>query len=251
MYRIEAGQTSVRTLDVAQMARLYEVPAHLTEAMVGLARESKSSGWWQAYGEVIPNWFELYVGLEAAASRLRRYEPALIPGLLQTPEYAATVFRTRAGITEREMERAVELRMKRQRLLSRRDPVAPELEVIVDESVLRRPIADPEAMRRQLAHLANACELPNVSVRVLPLAAGPHCASVPGAFVILDFPPVGMRPPEPTTIYCENLTGALYLDRPSEIAAYADVWQRLGELALSVRASQELISVVIKESYDA
>ncbi|WP_405100074.1 helix-turn-helix domain-containing protein [Micromonospora sp. NBC_01412] len=250
MYRLENGQTALRTHDVTLMCQHYGTAAELTEVLVSLARESKSKGWWHAYGEAIPGWFELYVGLEAAACHVRLYEPNLIPGLLQSPEYMEAVFATKQGRTPQEVAQKVALRLERQKLLSRRSPAAPRFDAIIDEAVIRRPIGDLEAWRRQLAHLVNASQAANVSFRVLPLAAGPHGVSVAGAFIVLDFPAVGTRPAEPSTIYCESFTGSLYLDRPNEVEAYSDAWQTLRGLALDERASEDLVSTLIKESYD-
>ncbi|MDM4719801.1 helix-turn-helix transcriptional regulator [Micromonospora sp. WMMA1363] len=251
MYRIEGAQTSVRTHDVELMCRIYGTSDEMRSVLVALAAESKSRGWWHAYGDAIPEWFELYVGLEAAASDLRQYEPALIPGLLQTPEYMVAVFQTKPGRTPDEIARNVALRMERQRLLTRRAPAAPRLEVVIDESVIRRPIGEMEGWRQQLAHLANVNQsLPNVSVRVLPMGVGPHRASVAGAFVVLDFPRISTRPAEPSTVYSESLTGSLYLDRPGEVATYIEVWSTLWGAALDERASEDLLSNVIKESYN-
>ncbi|MEO3742156.1 DUF5753 domain-containing protein [Plantactinospora sp. B5E13] len=185
-----------------------------------------------------------------SARRIRQFEATLVPGLLQTPEYATALFRTRPGVTERQVAAKVAVRLERQRILTRRRPRAPELDVIVDESVLRRPILDRDAWLAQLAHLANANRLPTVTVRVLPLAAGPHAASVASSFHIFEFPAQGTRPPEPTTVYSENLTGALYLDKPAEIGAYDDVWRTLDTLALSQEDSEDLLAVIIREGVD-
>ncbi|MFY1687804.1 helix-turn-helix domain-containing protein [Plantactinospora sp. WMMB782] len=250
MYRIERGETTVRTHDVEAMCRLYDVTPKMTDVLLSLARESKAKGWWHAYGEVIPSWFQLYVGMEATASRIRQFESSLIPGLLQTADYAAEVIRTKPGVTEQEVASKVALRLERQRILTRRQPKAPDLEVIVDEAVLRRPIADRDAWLAQLAHLANSNRLPSVTVRVLPLTSGPHRASVANSFHIFDFPAQGTRPPEPTTVYSENLTGALYLDKPAELADYEGAWQTLGELALTQEASEDLLADIIKEAVD-
>lgn len=250
MYRIEAGQTSVRTHDVLAMCRLYGVSTDLTDVLVGLARESKSEGWWQAYGDVVPHWFELYVGMEAAAGRLRNYDSNLIPGLLQTPEYAEAVFRLKSEVSEQEIRQKVALRLERQRILKRRRPKAPQFEAIIDEAVLRRPIPDRQAMARQLAKLVNISQQPSISVRVLPYDAGPHRGSPTGAFHILDFPRLGTRPPEPSTVYSENITGALYLDKPHEVAEYEEVWRVLEERALDRDGSDDLIGAIIKESAD-
>lgn len=250
MYRIEGGQVPLRTLDVEQMCRLYGATPDLTEALVGLAREAKSDGWWQAYGDAIPRWFELYVGLESAASQIRHYATGLVPGLLQTEAYATAVFRTLPGCTESEVARKVAARMERQRLLRRVRPRAPELEVVLDESVLRRPMSDPDEWRRQLAHLSNVTRAENVEIWVLPASVGPHRAWGTGDFVILDFPAIRTRIPEPTTIYSENLTGGLYLEKPGEVAEYGDVWDELKKLALDTRQSLDLIAEIIKETYD-
>lgn len=250
MYRIEAGQTSVRSHDAIAMCDLYGADEELREVLVGLARESKAKGWWQPYGDVVPSWFELYVSMEAAASQLRQYVPALVPGLLQTPAYAAAVFQLDPGISERDVAQKVALRMERQKLLTRRNPEPPRLEFILDEAVLRRPIGDVDAWREQLAHLSNVVRARRLSVRILQSALGPHRALGAGSFVILDFPRVGVRVPEPTTVYCEGLTGALYLDKPGEVQVHVDIWGTLDALALDAKRSQDLIAEIVKETFD-
>ncbi|HEY8532297.1 MAG TPA: helix-turn-helix transcriptional regulator [Micromonospora sp.] len=250
MYRIEGGQNVVRTHDVIAMCNVYGVSAEQTQALIALAKESKSRGWWHAYGDVIPSWFELYVGMEAVASRLRHYEPTVVPGLLQTREYAAVVTRTAPDMSETQVDQAVALRLERQKILTRRRPRPPKLEVILDEMVLRRPILDAEGWRDQLQHLITAMES-GMSVRIIPSDRWPHRASVAGAFVILDFPSMGTRPAEPTTVYSEDLTGAHYLDRPKEIRAYAEAWAAMCRLALTEAESHELVTAMMKESLDA
>jgi hypothetical protein len=233
------------------MCKLYAAAPDLTEVLVSLAKESKARGWWQAYGDAVPDWFELYVGLEAAARQLRHYEPALVPGLLQTREYAAAVYRAFGQTNEDDVAQAVAVRVERQKLLHRRQPRPPKVEVIIDESVLRQPIADREGMRKQLTYLREVSQADNVSVRVLPSSTGPHRASVAGAFVILDFPAIGARQPEPTTIYKESLTGALYLDRPPEVSAYAEAWKALDDLALGLGESCDLMVAISEETLGA
>jgi DNA-binding XRE family transcriptional regulator len=248
MYRIENGEVSLRKHDVLAMCSFYGANQQITEVLVGLARESKAKGWWHAYGDAVPGWFELYVGMETAAERLRHYAPSVIPGLLQNREYAEWVFRKRADLDESGVQNAVAVRLERQELLRRHSPPPPQLEVIVDEGVLRRPITDTLGMQKQLAHLVNISQRPGIGVRVVPFSAGPHTASSAGSFTILDFPTVGAAAPEPTTIYCENLTGALYLDKAHEVETYRDVWRELDQLALDQRASEDLIGTIIKES---
>lgn len=221
LWRIETGQVSMRSHDVRTMCRVYNAPTNITEALTGLAQETKAKGWWHAYGSAIPKWFSLYVGLESAATRIRKYEPELIPGLLQTKAYSqAIIAMDRPELTPEEVQKAVAVRLHRQALLTRLLPPPPRLEVLLSEAVLRRPIADRSAMAGQLRHLAEQVErLESVSVRVLPLAAGPCRASGAGPFVILDFDDV-----EPSLVYSEGPTGALYLDKAAELLIYNDIW---------------------------
>ncbi|WP_326563993.1 helix-turn-helix transcriptional regulator [Micromonospora peucetia] len=251
IWRIECGMGPVRVLDVKAMCELYGVSDEMTEAMRGLATETKSKGWWHAYGDAVPSWFELYVGLESAAFRLRGYDESLIPGILQTKEYARALFRLGGLLNDEERERAVEVRLQRQALLSRRLPAAPRLESILSEAVLRRTVGTPTVMAAQLDHLMRLSDLPNVSVRVLPLAAGPQPGAVAGTFMILDFPPTksGRAAPEPSVIYSESLTGALYLDKPDELAAYERVWRGLDALALGEAESKDIIKRIIGEMW--
>ncbi|GAA4926307.1 helix-turn-helix domain-containing protein [Actinoplanes utahensis] len=248
MYRIENGEVPVRKHDVIAMCGVYSAPGHITEVLIGLAAESKAKGWWHAYGDVVPAWFELYVGMEQAASHLRSFAPSVIPGLLQTREYAEAVFRKWHGDDEEAVANAVAVRLERQSLLSRRLPEAPRLDVAIDEGVLRRWIPDGYGMQKQLAHLVNMSTRPNVSVRVLPFAAGPHKAASSGQFTILEFPAVGTASPEPTTIYCENLTGALYLDKLAEVETYESIWAEIDASALNQSESDDLIRMIIEES---
>lgn len=244
IWRIETGQVAMRSHDVETMCRVYHAPGDLTGALTGLARETKARGWWHAYGDAVPAWFELYVGLEASAARLRQYEPELIPGLLQTKAYTYAFLRIeRPDITADELHRRAAVKLQRQNLLNRRLPPAPRLEVILSEAVLRRPIADRQAMAGQLHHLVSlGPELPNVSIRVLPLSAGPTRASIGGPFVILDF-----GEDEPPTVYSEGVTGALYLDKPAEVGAYDDIWQTVVRQSLDAGQSNSLIESIAEE----
>lgn len=249
IWRLECGMGSVRVLDVKAMCELYGVSPEMTEAMRGLAAETKSKGWWHAYGDAVPNWFELYVGLESAAAYLRRYDESLIPGILQTKEYAHALYRLGGRLSEEERERAVQVRLQRQSLLVRRLPAAPRLDAVLSEAVLRRGVGGPAVMSGQLDQLLKFSDLPNVSVRVLPLAAGPQPGAVAGSFVILDFPAAkgGRAAPEPSVVYSESLTGALYLDKPDELAAYERVWRGLDALALGEAESKDMIKRLIGE----
>ncbi|GAB3977051.1 helix-turn-helix transcriptional regulator [Plantactinospora veratri] len=248
VWRIESGLGVVRSLDVRAMCALYDVKPDLVGALVGLATQTKAKGWWHAYGDAIPEWFELYVGLESVASRLRFFKNTLIPGIVQTRGYASGMY----GIDQPEMsdedrERAVEVRLQRQSLLTRRLPPAPNVEMVLSEAVLLQPVGDRSVMVEQLQHMIEVADLPNVSVRVLPLAAGPHHGTVAGEFVLLDFPSGNRNTPEPPIVYSESLTGALYLDRAAEYAAYEKVWASLSRLALDEGQSKNLINKFIGE----
>ncbi|MGC5030780.1 helix-turn-helix domain-containing protein [Micromonospora sp. DT229] len=247
MYRIESGQTPIRALDVEQMCRLYGASPEMSEVLVSLAKESKSKGWYHAYGDVIPRWFQLYVGLESAATRIRTYEQSLVPGLLQTPEYTTAVAKCRPDITDDEVAKLIELRLERQRILTRQRPAAPTLDVILDEGLLHKNVP---GMSRQIDKLIEASEAPNVTVRIASLGGKLNRAAVAGSFVILDFPAKGARSAEPTTVYHESLSGALYLDRLDEVRAYAEVWNQLSATALNSEESRTLLRRVKERHHD-
>ncbi|MFI5928891.1 helix-turn-helix domain-containing protein [Micromonospora sp. NPDC051543] len=247
IWRYETGQVSMHPNDVAAMCRVYGASPETIETMRSLARETKAHGWWHSYGEAIKDWFKLYVGLEAAATRIRKYEADLIPGLLQTVEYMTEVIATdHPQMSEADRRAKVDVRLRRQRLLARAIPRAPRLDVILDEAVLRRPLRDRAAMARQLDSLVVSSRQHNIGIRVLPLAAGLVRWAQAGTFTMLDFPS-DVREPEPTTIYMDGPCGAVYLDKTHEIEIYEDAWRSLGERALSADESRELIAATAKE----
>ena len=248
VWRIEKGAVPVRGPDVKLLCQAYQATPEMTQALAGLARETKAKGWWQSYGDAVPDWFELYVGLEGAASRIRKFEPSVVPGLLQARAYMESVILAdQPDMADEDVQRRIAIRTERQGLLSRHFPPPPRLEVIVDEAALRRSPDVPGAMAQQLWHLLKANELPHMSVRVLPLSVGPHRASLSGAFTILEFPSSEAARGEPPTIYSESLTGALYLDKPKEIERYEEVWSALAERALSEEESDKMITATIGE----
>jgi hypothetical protein len=235
----------MRTLDVEAMCRIYGASPDMTQALMGLARETKARGWWHSYGDAIPAWFELYVGLEAAADHLRQYDPELIPGLLQTKAYATEILGL-GNLPPDEVERIAAVRIGRQDVLTRTVPAAPRMEFIINDAGLRRSI-DSRSMVDQLHHIAEVAALPNVSIRILPFGSGLHLGMTCGYFAILDFPKNGGREPEPSIVYSDNLTGALYLDKPQEVAAYEAVWKNIYALSLSEAQSKKLIHAIAKE----
>ncbi|KAB1947874.1 helix-turn-helix domain-containing protein [Micromonospora sp. ALFpr18c] len=250
IWRYETGQVSMHPNDVAAMCRVYGASPETIETMRALARETKAHGWWHSYGEAIKDWFKLYVGLEAAATRIRKYEADLIPGLLQTVEYMTELIATdQPQLGESERQAKVDVRLRRQRLLARAVPRAPRLDVILSEAVLRRPLRDRAAMARQLESLVVSSRQHNIGIRVLPFDAGLVRWAQAGTFTMLDFPS-DVREPEPTTIYMDGPCGAVYLDKTHEIEIYEDAWRSLGERALSADESRESIAAMAKEMTD-
>lgn len=247
MWRIETGLGAVRAVDAKAMCELYGATAELTRALTALANETKAKGWWHSYGDAIPDWFELYVGLESAASRLREHDDTLIPGLLQTPGYTRGVYQNRPNMPPEELEEVLEVRRRRQEIMVRRLPKAPKLEWVLSEAVLLRCVGSPAVMAEQLDRLLKRTALPNVSIRVLPLSAGAHYGALAGAFVMLDFPLGNRVVPDPSVVYSESVTGALYLDRPEELAVYEKVWASLVGLALDEEQSRRMIGKIKEE----
>jgi transcriptional regulator with XRE-family HTH domain len=248
MWRIETGQTSLRSLDVEAMCKIYAAPADLTEALMGLARETKARGWWHAYGDVIPEGFDVYIGLEEAASQLSWYEPELVPGILQTEGYARTLMQTHnPGVDEEEISRRVHVRMARQPLI-RRATAPLQLQVALNEAILRRPVGGPRVMAEQLDQLAQVSGLSNVSLRVAPFSAGVHPGVMSGPFVILRFPAGGDgQDSEPATVYKDGFTGALYLDKPTEVERYTQAFGSIRDACLDEDASRGLIQQAAEE----
>ncbi|GAA2716650.1 helix-turn-helix domain-containing protein [Micromonospora olivasterospora] len=250
IWRYETGQVSMHPNDVEAMCRVYGASRETIETLRALARETKAHGWWHSYGEAIKDWFKLYVGLEAAATRIRHYEVNLVPGLVQTVEYMTEVIATDSPqLSEAERTAKVEVRLRRQRLLARAIPRAPQLDVILSEAVLRRPLNDRVAMVRQLEALVVTSHQHNIRLRVLPLRAGLFRWAQSGTFTMLDFP-IDVREPEPTTIYMDGPCGAVYLDKAHEIQTYEDAWRSLGDRALDEEESRELIAAIAREMSD-
>jgi hypothetical protein len=219
--RMELGRVGFKTRDVADLLTLYGVDDPVRrEEFLDLARRANQPGWWHRYADLLPTWFETYLGLEQAATVIRTFELQFVPGLLQTPDYARAV--TRLGHTRgEEVERRVELRMHRQQLLGADG--APMLWAVIDESALRRSVSDePEVLRAQLDHLKQMNQRPNVSLQIVPLSQGGHAAAG-GSFTILRF----AQPDLPDVVYLEQLTSALYLDKHSDTDHYAMVMDRL------------------------
>jgi transcriptional regulator with XRE-family HTH domain len=218
--RLELGRVGFKERDVVDLLRAYGVTAgeDVTE-FLALVREANSPGWWHRYSDLLPAWAETYIGLEQAASVIRTYEVQFVPGLLQTREYARAVIGL-AYDDPREVERRVELRMRRQDVLKQEN--GPTLWAVVDEAALRRQLGDPDLTRAQLDHLIALAERRNVRLQVAPFHFGGHAAAG-GPFTILRFAEQEL----PDIVYLEQLTSALYLEKRSDVDQYAAVMDRL------------------------
>ena len=219
--RMEHGRVGFKERDIADLLTMYGVTdADEREALLKLARESNTPGWWQGYADILPHWVEPYFGLEAAASFIRNYELQFVPGLLQTEDYSLSLIRLGNAPTEEDVLRRAEARMSRQDILSRETP--PRVWAVVDEGALRRPIGGAKVMREQLKHLIDMCDHPAVTLQVLPFQVASHPA-MGGPFTILRFAEPDLR----DVVYIEQLTSALYLDKPAEVDSYLEVMEQL------------------------
>ncbi|MGH3734054.1 MAG: helix-turn-helix domain-containing protein [Micromonosporaceae bacterium] len=242
--RIEHGMVPVRSLDVKQMCEIFGASGKLTEALMTVARKTREKGWWHSFRNVMPETFDMYLGLETAAKEIRWYESELVPGLLQTEDYACTVMRAHAPDAEEAViEHRAALRMKRQRLLNRVDPPPLEVAVVLNEGILRRPIGSQEVMAGQLIQLNKLGRLPHVSIRVVPFSAGLHLGVVSRSFEILRF----LDATEPTTIYMDSFVGDVYLERNDEVARYEAAFTDILAHALDEKASRDLIARAAEE----
>jgi hypothetical protein len=219
--RMEHGRVGFKERDIADLLTLYGVgPGEEREALLKLAREASTPGWWQRYSDILPHWVEPYFGLEAAASFIREYELQFVPGLLQVEEYARAVIRLGNLPSEEEVDRRAKARISRQEILDRENP--PKLWAVLDEGALRRPVGGPSVIRAQLEHLIDMCDHPAVTLQVLPFSAGAHRA-FGGPFTILRYAEPDLR----DVVYIEQLTSALYLDKPAEVNVYLEVMEEV------------------------
>jgi hypothetical protein len=241
--RMERADGGLKLQNVKGLLLAYGITdASDINAFLALARDANAPGWWHSYSDVLPGWFRTFVGLEEAASLIRGYEPHCVPGLLQTEDYARAL--AVAGFPDApnaEITRRVRLRMARQELLDRASP--PCLQVVMDETVLRRPAGSPAMMRAQLGRLIDATEQPGVTLQVLPFTAGPHPA-MHGLFYVFRFP----TPELPDVVYGENMTSAFYLDKPGEATAYLRALDRVSAQAAPAAHTREILHAIRKET---
>ena len=234
--RIETGQTAPSPADLRRVLDLYEVTGTQRGRLELLGQSAGQRGWWDAYADTLGPEYTALIALEAEAESVRWYSPMLVPGLLQTERYAREVIRSGLLIAPPgEVERRVQVKMNRQRVLARDTPLL--LDVVLDEAAILRPVGDAAVMREQLAHLARIAGQPGVNLQMLPLAAGPHPATT-GEFTILRFPDLIA----PDVVYLENMTSDLYVEREADVYRYAMAFDRLRAIALGPDDSAALIT---------
>ncbi|CAL9379339.1 hypothetical protein SUDANB145_01037 [Streptomyces sp. enrichment culture] len=236
--RMETAEVALKIPYVQILLTAYGVPDGEVSSFVDLAEEANRPGWWQRYHDVLPEWFSLYVSLEGAARIIRSYEPHFVPGLLQTEEYARAVLETGTignSSDEGAVERHVALRMERQALLEREQP--PHLWVVMDETVLRRPVsADGRVMREQLDKLLDFAGRERVTLQVAEFATGPHPGTY-APFTLFRF----AEPELPDMVFTEYLTGALYLDSRDEVSTHLEVLDHMTALAASAQRTRKIL----------
>jgi transcriptional regulator with XRE-family HTH domain len=240
--RMELGRVGFKKRDVADLLTFYGVTDDQErEAFLALVRQANAPGWWHKYGDVLPGWFETYVGLEQAASVIRIYEPTLVPGLLQTEDYSRAVMQLRhVQACASDVERRVALRMARQQFLTQ--PGAPDLWVALDEAAVCRPVGSRTVRRVQLQHLIEMAQRPNITLQVVPWQVGGP-AAVSGPFTILRFAEPGV----PDVVYLEHLASACYLDKERDTVGYLALMDGLCVEAKSPEASLGLLRRIIED----
>jgi hypothetical protein len=234
--RMELGRVGFKERDVSDLLELYGMEDEEEHSrLMELARAANNPGWWSRYGDVMPSWFTNYVGLEVAATLIRTYEVMFVPGLLQTEEYARAVVQLGKSYLPRdEVDQRVALRVTRQQILTR--PTPPRLWVVIDESVLRRPVGGEDIMRAQIEHLMAWAKQPNITLQIMPFSHVGY-PNAGGAFSILRFPEGDL----PDIVYIEHAASALYLDKLEEVDEYAAIMEALTIAAAPVSATEGLL----------
>lgn len=219
--RLELGRVSFKARDVVDLLTMYGVTdLGKREAFLEMVTRSNEPGWWHRYTDLVADWFQDYLGLEESASRIQEWEQQFIPGLLQTEDYTRAIAgRGWSPLTSEAVQRQVAVRMRRQELLSRPNP--PKLWVVIDESVLYRPIGGQQVLRAQIEHLLQLTKRPHITLQVLPYQFSGYAAE--GSFTTLRF----AEPELPDVVYIEHLNGAIYLDKRADTELYSRVFDRL------------------------
>jgi transcriptional regulator with XRE-family HTH domain len=240
--RMETGHRGATLRDVRDLSELYGVTREAErDRLMTLAREGKQQGWWQSYD--LP--YSTYVGLEAEAVSIKDYDSAVIPGLLQTPDYVRSLHKDVAPqrdappLTPDVIDQRVEERLRRQQILRRTEPPPLEFWAVLDEAVLHRVIGSADVMRGQLRQLIDVSGMPNVTVQILPFTAGAHRA-LGSTFNILQF-----SGPLPDVVYIEGLLGWIFIERREDIARHKNAFERLSEIAAQPGDSVDIIEKTI------
>jgi hypothetical protein len=240
--RMELGRVGFKERDVSDLLELYgltDEPERIR--LMELARAANNPGWWSRYGDVMPNWFANYVGLEVAAKLIRTYEVLFVPGLLQTEAYARAVVQLgKTYLPPEEIEQRVSLRVTRQQILTRANPA--RLWVVIDEAVLRRPIGGREAMCEQIEHLLKMSQQPNVTLQVMPFNSVGY-PGAGGAFTIMRFPEGDL----PDVVYIEHAASALFLDKLEDLDEYAAIMEALTISAAPVNETAEILKDALSQ----
>ncbi|MBM9439689.1 helix-turn-helix domain-containing protein [Actinacidiphila bryophytorum] len=240
--RMEKAEVGLKIPYVEKLLVTYGItsPEEIS-GFLALAREANRPGWWHSFRDVLPDWFSAFVSLEGEAAVIRAYEPAYVPGLLQTANYARATLR--AGLPHaapEEIDRLLTLRTERQALVTRTD--APLLWIVMDETVLRRPIGGRRVMREQMERLMEATELPNVRLQIMPFAAGPHPAMY-GPFHIFRF----QLNEIPDIAYAESLVGGVYFDERDDVSAFLEALDRMCAQAAPAQSTKAILDGMRKE----
>jgi transcriptional regulator with XRE-family HTH domain len=235
--RIELGKSAIREIDVLDLLTLYGVDPAEREQFLTLAEQASRRGWWHQFSDVLPAWFHAYIGMEESALSLRVYEPLFVPGLLQTPQYAAAVL-SLGDLSVGEAERHVLLRKERQR---RFVDGTLKLWAIIDESALRRPVGGLEILRDQLRYLISLSTRRNLTLQITALGEGGHAA--PSAFTILRF----NEPDMPDVVYVEQLTSALYFDKRGDVDRYLLAMERLSVISATPAETRSILSTIVNQ----
>jgi transcriptional regulator with XRE-family HTH domain len=238
VFRIETGRNRPQPGNVRALLELYGVTGPERDGLIQLTRDARKPGWWHSFRDVLPNPYEVYIGLESGAASIRNFEPVVVPGLLQTADYAREIFRNGPIELDRDdVERLVEVRLARQEILARDD--RPRLWAVIDEALIHRVVGSTSAMSGQLRHLVDSAQQGKTTIQVVPYRAGAHAGTI-GAFVILDFEELT----DPAMVYVETLAGDIYLEERSDVNRYTLAFDRLRAASLHPDDSVQLIEQV-------
>jgi transcriptional regulator with XRE-family HTH domain len=236
--RIETAHTGIRNADLERLLAAYGADEAARSKLSAMAGRSRQKAWWEAYGDALMDAYETYIGFEAEAVSISTYESQVVPGLLQTAEYASAIMQASFMDDPQDIfDRRVQVRMARQAVLTRDPP--PRLRAILDEAVLRREVGGPDVLRRQMLRLIEVSEQPTITIQVLPFSVGAHPA-LDGSFILLEFAGGSDQP----LVYSEGKTGGVFRSKSDDIGLYRRSFQALCASALSPEKSSDLISAL-------